>query len=373
MRVYIAGIRIAPEHEVLSLADKVHCISVLLGTIHEDAMRKTQGDEDNTLIFVVMCEYALTPLDAIPHEEWETALAVLSEIVKNYKNMILIPGTSSSFENLQGEERIREESATLLENYREITTHPNLSTCDMSKAAGADLHRKLASQPDIGKYIFLRNCAYVLTSKGIVEKNKSLPYLEYKKLPNDEDNSIFYVGKSNPIVRVATECGNYNIGVLICIEHNLLKLPADTTQDNVPIFQVIVSASVELNLELLFAALSIQMDSNDHLKVAINDNHSHADQLADVHCFIYDTNNLEQCSQQVDVIRFKGKRFDEAELQEKPEAPQPAVAPTPLRRSNFTHFSLNRPAWPRKSPPSAEDKSNAHRSGTSLGNSNNHE
>ncbi len=368
MRVFVAGIRIAPEHQVLSLADKIHYITMLLGTISEDALRLSNGDED-TLIFVVMCEFALTPTvpGAIPHDEWETVLDVLSAVVSNYKNMILIPGAASTFSKLKD----KKESETLLSNYREITTHPDLSKCDMSMAAGEDLNRKLKSQPDISKYLILRNCAYVLTSKGISERHKSLPYLEYGQMPHEESNSIFYVGTSNPMVKVATDCGEFNIGVLICVEHNLLKLPADITQNNVPIFQVIVSASVELNLDLLFAALSVQMDSNDHLKVAMNENHCNADKLGDVQCFVYDTNNLEQCSEQIDVIKFKGKRFDEVELQEKPAAPQPSAAPIALRRNAFTKFNLNRPEWPRKSPDQDDGNSNNLRPGSSLGNSDN--
>lgn len=363
MRVYVAGIRIAPEHEVKTLADKIHYITMMLEAISEDAIVECGED---ALIFVVMCEFALTPTvpGAIPHEEWETALAVLSELVKNYKNMILIPGAASSYNKLKD----KKESETLLGNYREITTHPDLATCDMSIAAGEDLKRKLERQSDISKYIILRNCAYLLTSKGVTERHKSLPYLEYELLPHEESNSIFYIGTSNPIVRVATDCGEFNIGLLICTEHNILKLPADTTQDNVPIFQVIVSASVELNLDMLFAALSIQMDSNDHLKVALNSNHCQAGILEDIHCYVYHTNNIAR--EKIDVIEFKGKKFDEAQLQEKPEAPQPSAAPIGLRRNGFTKFSLNRPVWPRKSPEYNDDKADNLRGGPSFGNGN---
>lgn len=388
MRVFVAGIRIAKEHENSSLADKVAYVTALLATINADAKRKSADDED-VLVFVVMCEYALTSLRAESHAELSIAMQVLADAVKSYGNMILIPGTCASYEDLledesvAGQERRRSESQILLRNYESITSDPDLSRRYMVDKAIKDLGKKLEHESDISKYLFLRNAAYIMTPMSQVIRHTSVPYFEYKKMPNQEPESIFYIGNSNPLVTITTNKGEMNLGVLICVEQLMLKLPHGATQKDVPVFQVVVSDTVDMDHNNLFAALTIQMDSKaglNGLKVVMNYNHCYADQIDHVDCFHYDSTNLHEYSDQAGMSSFGGKEMNADQLDAmtapKPVASEPAfVRASRNRKARFNLSMLvndhQAQEWPCRQSSDNDLSAAAPESGRSINNSNN--
>jgi hypothetical protein len=296
-----------------------------------------------------MCEYALTSNGAIPYHELHAGLAAMQEAVRNFPNMILVPGSIASFEEIECEKRLRQKSQTLLENHDKLRSDPNIADRWMIVKARTDWQDKTTHENELKVDILLRNCFYVMTLNGMAKRHNSVPFFEYKMLKHRESESLFYIGHSDPVLKINTSRGEFNLAVLFCVEQKILKLKGGTRYPDTPIVQVVSSDTVDMDHDNIFSALCIQMDSKhglNGLKVVMNYNHCQAHQIDDVLCFVYDSNNPKSFTEQTGVIAFGGEKFDNIPVPEVNEENMPHKS---LRRQGHP-FLLHQAgkAWPKR-------------------------
>src|SRR6185312_8567169 len=118
MKLFIAGIRItnAPHNPLL----KAQYIIDSLPQIIRDA-KNTVGIDVVTMI--VLSEYELTT-NSITKQLKNDCLSLLHEAVKKYKNVILIPGSLSSYQQLSDYSNMEAKKKKILDNY--MNNYPRL-------------------------------------------------------------------------------------------------------------------------------------------------------------------------------------------------------------------------------------------------------
>ena len=315
MRIYVAGIHFAPEHQKLSTAEKTRMTVEMLKTIHRDA-HKRHGE---VTVVVLMQEYALNPflmdgLDdqpcgvSVPLAEVKESVAILREALKSYKDMILVPGSYSSLEEFNDEERRLVKTERVLSNHTLLQSKPNNLGQRVYIVKERRRVENFQSRKTLSNCDLQRNEAYILTAQSKAKRHNSVPYFEEKKLANKGANSFFYIGEANPVRDVKVNGSNVDVGVLMCVEQHIIELHETEHKDG-PTFEVVVSDTTTLNRDNLFGAINMQMDSKKGLRVLINFNHCQYKGFSDVSGYLYDTSNLNGPTKEIWVEGYGGQTF----------------------------------------------------------------
>ncbi|MGQ3888858.1 hypothetical protein ACQUW5_07475 [Legionella sp. CNM-1927-20] len=287
MKYYICGIDLLNFNK-LSLVDKAYYIGKNLAQINHDA-KVALGD--SYVVIIVLQEYALTT-SSVTKEEKNQCLKILQGYVKEYENLILVPG-SFSFYTLQVLNSKKQESKKrkLLDNYQK---NEDLSLIDSHTEEQKELAQAAAQQVGVTSAV-VHHAAYIL-SKGEMQKHhKSVPWQECGRLELPKDkrrlvkHSIFKIGADSPIKYIELNSKEkISAAVLLCREHGwdteytnkaLIKNPPDV--------QIIMSDSIELQLSDSYGALIIYMDSRYGLKVFKNNAREYANQIESIVAKLY--------------------------------------------------------------------------------------
>jgi len=274
MKLFIAGIRItnAPHNPLL----KAQYIIDSLPQIIRDA-KNTVGIDVVTMI--VLSEYELTT-NSITKKLKNDCLRLLHEAVKKYKNVILIPGSLSSYQQLSDYSNMEAKKKKILDNYMNnyprftINGRGNQFFIDRkyTKSYQDALHQ--LSAVNIGEKFCLQNSAYILSSDSndILKHKKSSPFKEKTKVQTLQPSRYLYeIDKDNSIKFLTINSQQLGIHLIICREH---CMPMDNEiKSNPPAIEVVVSNTISTYKEFLYGAVNVHMDASAGLKVYINNKH----------------------------------------------------------------------------------------------------
>lgn len=274
MKLFIAGIRItnAPHNPLL----KAQYIIDSLPQIIRDA-KNTVGIDVVTMI--VLSEYELTT-NSITNQLKNNCLRLLHEAVKKYKNVILIPGSLSSYQQLSDYSNMEAKKKKILDNYMNhyprftINGRSNQFFIDRKYTKSYQDALQQLSAVNIGEKFCLQNSAYILfsDSNDILKHKKSSPFKEKTKVQTFQPSRYLYeIDKDNSIKFLTINGQPLGIHLIICREH---CMPMDNEiKSNPPTIEVVVSNTINTYKEFLYGAVNVHMDDSAGLKVYINKKH----------------------------------------------------------------------------------------------------
>lgn len=283
MKIYVAGIKIDHSHAGESTLDKTRHVCELLPAIQEDA-HTLMGDD--AVIIVILEEYALTP-EAIPAKDKRSSLELMQQAMCNFDQMVLIPGSYSSFEKFETDAAQQHKLEKIKNNYRDIS---------LRQIVPADAYddeimalEKLSHNNKLSGCNYLKNTAYILTAMEKHRHVKSAPFYESSKFPYAFTDHVYYIGHDDFIKHLNVNGKMIDAGLFICFEHKKIDHQALLLREQAPLLHTLVSATIDMKTEKLIGALNIQMDKCDGLVVVKNQAHVRADEIEEVAAYTYRT------------------------------------------------------------------------------------
>lgn len=266
MKIYVAGIRFAGKYASKSTAFKTRKLIAMLKDVMIDA---NQVYGENCLVVVALHEYALVEA-AIAVEEKDASLATLQACMRNYPNLILIPGSYAVTQRLVDNERGRRKQYKITQTYSGLFAHSEYST-DKQFLEEKAAYQLYLDTGRIDKKIILQNSAYVLTANEKVKHKKSFPYDERDKLLG-KHKGVLAIGDVCPVKKISAGGYELLLGIVVCREH-LSQVNIGELKKNPPFIEVVISDSVNIETENLYGALNIHMDSFSGLEIYLNSGH----------------------------------------------------------------------------------------------------
>lgn len=294
MQLFIVGIQInfleyqTTEKQVDVLIDSLKDIY----SLGMNAFSKNVVENKDTVILVALREGALS-CTAIKNSLKKSALHRLQQAVNDYPNMILIPGSFSTYEEISSYEKHSNwhiKSDKIISNYI-------LNLLQFKKGCG-DKHLKGAYEDSIESMenrinknkdaIILKNSCYLLTAnQKNMKRKKSYPFKE-NRLFQDEDcnfvDYVFDVGCDDVIKNIKVGKNEISIAPIICYES--IHITKETIKKN-PLIYLLISDSIKMNKEKAFGAINILLDSRSGLSVYIDENHTQRHKIKEVKALYY--------------------------------------------------------------------------------------
>lgn len=287
MKLYVAGVNFNLDLFIstpLTAKQKTQQLINMFPALVDDA-KAAMGDD--AVVLIVLKEYEFTNT-AIPNADKKEYLKKLVEAVKNYKNILLVPGSFAAYEELSllsGDNK-QKRLDKIKENYLKNLDNPSYQKADDIFLEDYSIAKHSVTNNTDGAC--LQNSTYAITAESKDKHKKSYGYHEYLKLPSDKQaKSIFYVGADNPIKEITVNNKKIKMGLSICREHHFITSKDREIKDNLPPLEVLVSASVTLDEDNLFGAVNVHMDKSSGLSIHINDAHPNASEITEVKAFSY--------------------------------------------------------------------------------------
>src|SRR3989338_6126354 len=266
MKLYIAGVAFYKPSGKCNSIELTSCLIKQLAQINQDGIYAFGED---VVVFVVLHEYALTP-QAIPNALKKKCLGNLQEAIKQYKNMILVPGSFSAYDAIQ-------ETGTSIENKKKTKLLKCYTDALSKKSRRFDLeflheYHRARELPEKMRQHYLQNSAYLLSGNSKLKHKKAFPYQERGKLPYDLiDKTIYHIGDDDPVKKILINNQSVNICLTICYEHTFIDNEHEQIVKNPPFIQIISSASIHVIESNLVGIINIHIDKAQDLSVYIND------------------------------------------------------------------------------------------------------
>lgn len=250
------------------------------------------------ITIIVLHEYAFTK-HAKEKKEIKLFLEELSNIIKPYNDIILIPGSFAVFKKYPSPPKYNEKISKLKKNYEELSKEKFMSVDEEFKRESDRLDF------DLEDAIFLENSTYLITNTIQKKYKKSLPSRERDKLQTfaHQENALFNIGSGrNAKNEFLMNDMPISLGVTICREfyHNAKN---DEVLGNAPpMLHLIISDSIRIDeKDNLYGALTIHMDSKRKLSLFLNIAHPESNKITGAQGILYSVtkNHYQKSSVQI--------------------------------------------------------------------------
>lgn len=304
MKFYIAGVSISPQLKDFNFRYKAALVKNFIKEINIDA--KAEFGTEEVTIIIALQEYAFTQ-KAMPTAAKKEFLELLSQTVKQFNNIILVPGSISSYQALKDYPDPEKKIAKILSGYSHYDKDPSFEDDDEyqenKKQALTRVQQYQTKVKSVGSSdeISLQHSAYLLANiHGSFFKfkhSKSRPIDELHKLDKNADKGIYQMVVQDPIKKIKIDPHNLDIRVTICREHVYLK------PTHFPFLEIFISDPEDYQTQFLYGALNICMDSWAGLNVLIMNNHPKASLITKVIAAEYRVSGLNDISKVEDKVK----------------------------------------------------------------------
>lgn len=194
----------------------------------------------------------------------------MKAIVNLYSNLILVPGTISTYKTFQDRHKL----SSLKEYYKELEPLQKLEERPQIEQHKTDVLNLESLNQTENELTVVRNTAYVFYHDVMLRHDKLMPYNELEFL--EVQDAIFQPGKGMNRSTVLRDLSlpkftpfHFNMGIEICREHGFGILKKELLQTRVkpPLLHFILSASVDVRKQDVCGDYVIHLDSKE--KIAI--------------------------------------------------------------------------------------------------------
>jgi hypothetical protein len=276
---------VKPKDINLEVSELIPVLQTMIPDIVKKA-REEQGDEVITLI--LMHEYALGGKTGIPKEETKRYLAELNQLIHEYENVLLIPGTIVSTTVIQPDEkdRIERKNIKLQERYQESSSKYHIHADRQLSPSFQDEQAKFMES--LGKETekaFLQNTAYLLF-KNENHSSRTKIMKHRKARPTYETaihiGCIYNQGKEEYVYNVKLKNASLDLGVLICLEKRDISWN-ESLKKNPPMIELVLSNTISINENQMYGALNIHVDNFDYItNVYFNPKHPRFKEIEEI-------------------------------------------------------------------------------------------
>ena len=222
---------------------------------------------EEAVVMIVLYEYALTKW-AITKEEKDDCLKILSNAIKPYPQVILIPGSFAFYQEFA------HDSAKMQKIRKTYQVLTGISDIKMDREFSCEkinlLENLMHESPTQIKC--LANTTYIMQHNKVTQHRKCFPWQERERLGMVKGHSIFNIGPGALLKKIDLQGESIDVGILICRELVPSEMISNVLKAS-PLFQIAISNFIGNEPHKFHGALNIHMDKKDKLTVFVNTQH----------------------------------------------------------------------------------------------------
>lgn len=280
---YIAGIDFSDDsYEQVELDRKLELVLDALEKINMNALKQVGSD---VIILVVLHEYFFTPI-SISSSDKKKCLQKISDKIKKYPNMVIIPGSFSNFKNEPDSrlspEKLEKKIKATKEAYQIADSNKqHHNVYDFNNLIFALNYFNLISLLKNNKLktaVFLMNCAYAMSSTNTIKHYKRFMFYEKSLLPSSFVKNYVYAFKYNELIQNISVKGiQLSVLMTVCFDHKFID--RNSLVRKKPDIHVIPSNFISVKEDHLLGKINIQMDERSGLSVYVNKSDYNSDNI----------------------------------------------------------------------------------------------